>query len=44
MRRELLSSAQRAQLLALPTSLRELEKRYSFTPSDLDGQPLRTTT
>ena len=35
-RRELLSSAQRAQLLALPTSLRELEERHSFTPSDLE--------
>jgi hypothetical protein len=35
-RREVLSSAQRAQLLALPTSLRELEERYSFTPSDLE--------
>ena len=35
-RRELLSSAQRAQLLALPTSLRELEERYSLTPSDLE--------
>jgi hypothetical protein len=35
-RRELLSSAQRAQLLGLPTSLRELEERYSFTPSDLE--------
>ena len=34
--RELLYSAQRAQLLALPTSLRELEERHSFTPSDLE--------
>jgi len=33
-RRELLSGAQRVQLLALPTGLRELEERYSFTPSD----------
>ena len=24
------------QLLALPTGLRELEERYSFTPSDLE--------
>jgi hypothetical protein len=35
-RRELLSGAQRVQLLALPTGLRELEERYSFTPSDLE--------
>jgi hypothetical protein len=35
-RRELLSGAQRAQLLALPTVLREFEERYSFTPSDLE--------
>jgi TnpA family transposase len=34
-RRELLSAAQRVQLPALPTGLRELEERYSFTPSDL---------
>jgi len=24
-----------AQMLALPTSLREIEERYGFTPSDL---------
>jgi hypothetical protein len=35
-RRELLSGAQRVQLLALPTGLREVEERYSFTPSDLE--------
>jgi len=35
-RRELLSGAQRVQLRALPTGLRELEERYSFTPSDLE--------
>src|SRR5690242_8903851 len=32
----LLSESQRVQLLALPTSLRELEERYSFTPGDLE--------
>jgi TnpA family transposase len=35
-RRELLSSAQRAQLLSLPISLAELEKFYTLTPADLD--------
>jgi TnpA family transposase len=35
-RRELLTGAQRVQLLALPTGLRELEERYSFTPGDLE--------
>lgn len=33
-RRELLSSAQRAQLLCLPTNLGELEKFYTLTPAD----------
>ena len=35
-RQELLSPAQRAQLLALPTDLREIADRYTFTPPDLD--------
>ena len=35
-RRELLSRAQRAQLLSLPISLGELEKFYTLTPADLD--------
>ena len=35
-RRELLSGAQRVQLLALPAGLRELEERHSFAPSDLE--------
>jgi hypothetical protein len=33
-RRELLSSAQRAQLLSWPSSLGELEKFYTLTPAD----------
>ncbi len=35
-RRELLSSAQRAQLLGLPSNLGELEKFYTLTPADRD--------
>jgi TnpA family transposase len=34
--RDLLSSVQRAQLLALPSSLREIEELYTLTPADLD--------
>jgi TnpA family transposase len=34
--RELLSSAQRAQLLSSPSNLGELEKFYTLTPADRD--------
>jgi Domain of unknown function (DUF4158) len=34
-RRELLTAAQRAELLALPTNLHEICERYSMTPADL---------
>jgi TnpA family transposase len=34
--RELLSAAQRAQLLALPTGHREIEELYTLTPADRD--------
>jgi hypothetical protein len=34
-RRELLTAAQRAELLALPTNLLEICERYSMTPADL---------
>ena len=33
---DLLSPAQRAQVLALPTSLREYEELYTLTPADLE--------
>ena len=32
--RDLLSPAQRAQVMALPTSLREYEELYTLTPAD----------
>src|SRR5580704_6461729 len=35
-RQELLSPAQCAQLLALPTDPRQIAERYTFTPADLD--------
>ena len=31
---DLLSPAQRAQVMALPTSLREFEELYTLTPAD----------
>ena len=34
--RDLLSSTQRVQVMALPTSLREYEELYTLTPADLD--------
>ncbi|MGE5294833.1 MAG: Tn3 family transposase [Solirubrobacterales bacterium] len=34
--RDLLSSAQRSQLLALPTARREIEEAYTLTPADRD--------
>ncbi len=34
--RELLSAAQRAQLLSLPTGRREIEEVYTLTPADRD--------
>jgi hypothetical protein len=33
---DLLSPAQRVQVLALPTSLREYEELYTLTPADLE--------
>ena len=35
-RRELLTAAQRAELLALPTDRLEIRERYSVTPADFD--------
>ena len=35
-RRELLTAAQRAELLAFPTDLLEIREHYSLTPADLD--------
>jgi hypothetical protein len=35
---DLLSPAQRVQVLALPTSLREYEEIYTLTPADLEQQ------
>src|SRR5260221_10569490 len=35
-RRELLTAAQRAELLALPTDRLEIRERYSLTPADFD--------
>jgi TnpA family transposase len=35
-RQEILSPAQRTQLMALPTDPREIADRYTFTPADLD--------
>jgi hypothetical protein len=35
-RQELLSPAQCARLLALPTDPRQIAERYTFTPADLD--------
>lgn len=46
-RQEILSPAQRTQLMALPTDPREIADRYTFTPADLDliarrrGEPNR---
>src|SRR3954453_14407353 len=34
--RDLLSPAQRAQVMALPVSLREYEELYTLTPADLE--------
>src|SRR5438270_1977143 len=34
--RDLLSPTQRAQVMALPTSLREYEALYTLTPADLE--------
>jgi TnpA family transposase len=35
-RRELLTAAQRAELLALPSDRLEIRERYSLTPADFD--------
>jgi len=35
-RRELLTAAQRAELLALPTDRLEIHERYSLTPADFN--------
>ena len=35
-RRELLTAAQRAELLALPTDRLEISERYSLTPADFN--------
>ena len=41
--RDLLSSAQRAQLLTLPTTLREFEELYTLTLADLELVAARRT-
>ena len=40
---DLLSPAQRVQVMALPTSLREYEELYTLTPADLEFVTARRT-